>query len=145
MIFRDCELANYLEDRQEANRIIHKMRQKMIKDGVTQCRCERCNEDTPLREVDIHHLVPIAAGGSSRGDVVTLCRKCHYAVHGMVYDPASLIIDDDEWEIYAEKNMTYDQIAKLYDVRRHVVRRTWEKSHPKQRWSNFKKKYRKEV
>lgn len=43
-------------------------------------RCVRCLSDAP--EVDVHHIVPVAAGGTNSEDnLVVLCPTCHRLVH----------------------------------------------------------------
>ena len=43
-------------------------------------RCVGCGQRRPL---DIHHILPLAQGGSNRlTNMVSLCRECHQQVHG---------------------------------------------------------------
>ena len=43
-------------------------------------RCVGCGQHRPL---DIHHILPLAQGGSNRlTNMVSLCRECHQQVHG---------------------------------------------------------------
>lgn len=147
MIFRDKEFdGSYIEERLEAASVQYQIRKMLKKQGVEACVCEKCHETFPLGYIDIHHLEPIAIGGKADGDTVTLCRKCHYAEHGKEYDPKSIIIDESEWQLYARENLTQDDIAKLHDVRKHVINRSWYVFNDKKStsWPKYKKKIRKE-
>ena len=43
-------------------------------------QCVQCGSRRPL---DIHHILPLAQGGSNRlTNMVSLCRECHQQVHG---------------------------------------------------------------
>ena len=43
-------------------------------------RCVRCLFDTP--EVDVHHMVPVAKGGTNAEDnLIVLCPNCHRLAH----------------------------------------------------------------
>lgn len=43
-----------------------------------------CGNCGSAESTDIHHIVPIARGGTNRiSNLVTLCRPCHDAAHGM--------------------------------------------------------------
>jgi 5-methylcytosine-specific restriction endonuclease McrA len=43
-------------------------------------RCVRCGATSPLV---VHHLVPLAEGGTMALDgLATLCEPCHHAAHG---------------------------------------------------------------
>ncbi len=49
------------------------------RDGWT---CTECHERSPSRELDVHHLIPRAAGGpDSASNCVTLCDGCHAGRH----------------------------------------------------------------
>lgn len=46
-------------------------------------RCALCDD---TRSLQIHHAVPRAAGGSDFPEnLITLCHRCHAAVHGTLY------------------------------------------------------------
>jgi len=35
-----------------------------------------------VRDLEVHHIIPVSEGGAScPGNLVTLCRDCHCAVH----------------------------------------------------------------
>jgi len=40
--------------------------------------CEMCGEETPDRRLDVHHIIPVAAGGTNEAwNLMVLCRSCH--------------------------------------------------------------------
>lgn len=138
MIFADKEmLANYPEMRDWANRICMEIRKKLVDNGVTACTCEKCKTLFPLSFIDIHHEDAIAAGGKPDGSTITVCRKCHYKLHGKEYDPVKLLIETSDWIAYAEQGLNQEQIAILYDVRSQVVSKTWGKDGHGVNWSTF--------
>lgn len=61
-----------------------------------QCQnCKAAGGDDAPAELEVHHVVPIAAGGShDLSNLITLCRRCHMAVHGEIrsidHDPDDL-------------------------------------------------------
>lgn len=115
----------------------------LVKNNVTACNCEKCNDEFPLSFIDIHHVEAIAEGGKGDGKTITVCRKCHYSIHGKEYNPSKLLIEPDEWVVFAQDNLTYDKIAELYDVRRHVIERLWELDGNRVKWPTFKKMIKK--
>lgn len=49
-------------------------------DGILTRECANCGSDSDLH---IHHIVPLAVGGSNRlSNLVRLCSECHAKVHG---------------------------------------------------------------
>lgn len=53
--------------------------------------CQNCNRKGGSRgeaRLDVHHIVPLNAGGSNqRSNLVTLCESCHSAVHNETEAP----------------------------------------------------------
>ena len=128
MKFHDVELdLDYRERRLKASAISQKLRRELKKKGITQCKCEACKGVYPLSFTDLHHVDPIAEGGRADGIVVTVCRKCHYNIHGKEYDPKSIIIDEEEWLLYALQNKNQKEIAEERDCSAWQVNRAWEK------------------
>ena len=127
MVFRDREVdANYQERRLEASAISQKIRRELKKMGVTQCKCEACKGVYPLSFTDIHHVDPIAEGGRPDGKIVTVCRECHYHIHGKTYDPKSILIDEEEWVLYALQCKNQKEIAIDKDCTPAQVHKAWE-------------------
>lgn len=147
MKFHDRELdVDYIERRIEAQSILQKIRIKLKKEGVTQCECEDCKEIFPLSFIDLHHVVPIAEGGKADGDIVTLCRKCHYKAHGKDYNPQSILIDEEEWILYALQNKKQIEIAAEMNVGVNKVQKAWQLyKGNRMKWATFKKLVRKGV
>lgn len=45
-------------------------------------RCVNCHRVGDLDTLEVHHIVPVGAGGSHRiSNLVPLCHECHQAVH----------------------------------------------------------------
>lgn len=58
--------------------------------------CYYCGQSTPPRELTLDHIVPIARGGrSSKGNVVTACKKCNNAKKQLL---------PMEWEEYLKQS-----------------------------------------
>jgi hypothetical protein len=48
-------------------------------------RCQNCGDEGVEETLHIHHIVPIAAGGSHRlSNLAALCSTCHRATHGQL-------------------------------------------------------------
>ena len=146
MKWHDVELIDdYMSKRLDANRICVQVRKRLISENVQACTCEKCLQTFPISFIDIHHINPIGEGGDSDGEVITVCRKCHYALHDKVYDPKTVYIDIDEWKQFARDNMKFKDIAVLYDCRTHNIEKAWQSMDIGMSWSAFKKSVRKEV
>lgn len=58
--------------------------------------CYYCGQSTPPRELTLDHIVPIARGGrSTKGNVVTACKKCNNAKKQLL---------PMEWEEYLKQS-----------------------------------------
>jgi len=45
----------------------------------------KCDRSTPSRYPNCHHIKPVSKGGSHSWDnLITLCRRCHKEVHGLI-------------------------------------------------------------
>ena len=45
-------------------------------------RCQKCKEEFPTDELDVHHIIPKSHGGPSSADnIQTLCKKHHRLNH----------------------------------------------------------------
>jgi ferredoxin len=44
--------------------------------------CQYCGVGGPVASLEIHHILPVSEGGANNKDnLVTLCERCHKAVH----------------------------------------------------------------
>ena len=67
-----------MEDFEKVN--YRKFRDKILQKD--KYRCQKCKEEFPTDELDIHHVVPKSHGGSSNSEnVQTLCKKHHRLLH----------------------------------------------------------------
>lgn len=127
MVFHDRELdLDYRERRLAASAIQQKLRREMKKQGITHCTCEVCKKTFEFSSIELHHIEPIAEGGKADGKTVTLCLKCHYGIHGKSYDPKSIIIDEEEWLLYALQGKNQKDIAKERGCTPAQLHKAWE-------------------
>ncbi|WP_248516883.1 HNH endonuclease [Salinarchaeum laminariae] len=65
--------------------------------------CLRCGEPEGLT---VHHIVPIAAGGTNRDEnLATLCATCHRAAHdGSFYPPTTVYDGHDGFDAWIERS-----------------------------------------
>jgi hypothetical protein len=67
-----------MEDFEKVN--YRKFRDKILQKD--KYRCQKCKEEFPTDELDIHHVVPKSHGGPSNSEnVQTLCKKHHRLLH----------------------------------------------------------------
>ena len=64
---------------------VEKVNYKKIRDKVfsrDSYKCQKCKDEFPTDELDIHHVVPKSHGGpSNMENVQTLCKKHHRLLH----------------------------------------------------------------
>jgi hypothetical protein len=70
----------------ERSNFAQAQKRRMAAGGL--CRCERCGFAPPralaARVLNLHHIVPVAAGGSDdEGNLVLLCANCHALTHAV--------------------------------------------------------------
>lgn len=76
----------------QEKKVSPKTRDKVLERDHEQCR--RCESTDNLQ---VHHIVPISAGGESHNhNLATLCEKCHKLAHGGSWTSPSVVYDEFE-------------------------------------------------
>jgi hypothetical protein len=123
-----------MEDFEKVN--YRKFRDKILQKD--KYRCQKCKEEFPTDELDIHHVVPKSHGGSSNSEnVQTLCKKHHRLLHkesnsldeyafefkhvNNVEKVLDAFVEEDESEDYSKSENKLDEfedidIEELEDV-----------------------------
>lgn len=79
---RNIDYEEYHRNRDIANRENNKLRDYIIRSGNSRFRCELCKDVYSTDELEIHHRVRIADGGSPfRDNMMCLCEGCHDRIH----------------------------------------------------------------
>lgn len=76
-----------------------------------QARCRNCGRRAPYIDLEVHHIVPVKAGGKEKlSNLATLCKPCHLDAEGFIRSLKGIGETDVAGQPYREMQKRLDDL-----------------------------------